>query len=265
MTKEKIIEISNLSKSFGESEVLKDISFDVYRGELIGYIGPNGAGKSTTTKILLNLIDDYSGTVKIFGEDIKDNYQYKSKIGYIPETEILIEQLTAIEYLTFVLEMNEMDYESNEVKIHKLAELLELDINKFDDRLSTYSKGMKQKVAIIAALINDPQILFMDEPFNGMDTNSVMLMRDVLKLLKDSGMTIFYSSHIMEIVEKLSSRIIILDKGRLVADAPIEELRADENISLENFYIEKTGQSNKMGDAVKFVQLIKGDVTNEYE
>ena len=255
--REPIITIRNLSKSFGDKEVLRDINLDIFKGEIIGYIGPNGAGKSTTVKIMLGLIEEFYGDIKIFGEDIRGNIDYKGKIGYVPETADIYENLTAREYLTFIGQLYGMEYEDVDRKAERLMELFDIK-NVYDSRLSSYSKGMKQKVLIISALINDPDILFLDEPLSGMDANSVMVFKEVLEELTRDGKTIFYSSHIMEVVEKLSSRIILIAKGEIIADGSIEELRESMDGSLETMFNQLTGFNQHEKIAKDIVSTIRG-------
>ncbi|MGJ0845491.1 ABC-2 type transport system ATP-binding protein [Tissierella praeacuta DSM 18095] len=239
---EPIIKIRDLRKSYGTREVLKGINLDIYNGEIIGYIGPNGAGKSTTVKIMLGLVGEYSGDINIFGKDIRNGEaEYKKKIGYVPETAEIYENLTAREYLTFIGELYGMEYEVANKKAEKLMELFGIK-NVYDARISSYSKGMKQKAVIISALINDPDILFLDEPLSGMDANSVMVFKEVLAELSRRGKTIFYSSHIMEVVEKISSRIILINKGEIVVDGSFKDLKSSSmDGSLEEIFNQLTG------------------------
>ncbi|WP_313233343.1 ABC transporter ATP-binding protein [Tissierella praeacuta] len=239
---EPIIKIRDLRKSYGTREVLKGINLDIYNGEIIGYIGPNGAGKSTTVKIMLGLVGEYSGDINIFGKDIRNGEaEYKKKIGYVPETAEIYENLTAREYLTFIGELYGMEYEFANKKAEKLMELFGIK-NVYDARISSYSKGMKQKAIIISALINDPDILFLDEPLSGMDANSVMVFKEVLAELSRRGKTIFYSSHIMEVVEKISSRIILINNGEIVVDGSFKDLKSSSmDGSLEEIFNQLTG------------------------
>ncbi len=256
---EPIISISNLRKSYGSNVVLKGIDLEVKRGEVLGYIGPNGAGKSTTVKIMLGLISDYDGEVNILGQNIRDGaIDYKAKIGYVPETAEIYENLTAREYLTFIGELYGMDYSLADDKAKKLMDLFAIG-DVYDSRISSFSKGMKQKTLIISALINDPDILFLDEPLAGIDANSVMVFKEVLDQLAKEGKTIFYSSHIMEVVEKLSSRIILINDGKIVADGNIDELKntSMEN-SLENIFNQLTGFNDHGDIAKRIVSVVKG-------
>lgn len=261
---EKIIKIRNLNKFYGSNQVLKDINLDIYKGEIIGYIGPNGAGKSTTVKIMLGLVGEYSGDIEILGKDIKDgDISYKSKIGYVPETAEIYENLTAREYLTFIGELYGMEYEEVDIKAERLMSLFHIR-EVYDNRMTSYSKGMKQKVLIISSLLNDPDILFLDEPLSGMDANSVMVFKEVLAELAKEGKTIFYSSHIMEVVEKLSSRIILINDGQIVADGSFEELKSKSlSGSLESIFNELTGFNQHEAIAKEIVASLKRGNPNE--
>lgn len=256
---EPIITIRNLSKSYGTKVVLKDINLDIHKGEIIGYIGPNGAGKSTTVKIMLGLVGQYEGEVNILGQNIQNgDVGYKKKIGYVPETAEVYENLTAREYLTFIGELYGMEYEVANLKAEKLMDLFGIK-DVYDARLSSFSKGMKQKALIISALINDPDILFLDEPLSGIDANSVMVFKEVLAELARSGKTIFYSSHIMEVVEKLSDRIILINNGEIVADGNIEDLRnMSKEGSLEQIFNQLTGFNEHEEIAKEIVSTIRG-------
>lgn len=256
---ESIISIRNLRKSYGSKVVLKGIDLEVKRGEVIGYIGPNGAGKSTTVKIMLGLVTDFDGEVNILGKNISSgSIDYKGRIGYVPETAEIYENLTAREYLTFIGELYGMDYSQADEKGQRLMELFGIG-DVYDARISSFSKGMKQKTVIISALLNDPDILFLDEPLTGIDANSVMVFKEVLEQLAKEGKTIFYSSHIMEVVEKLSSRIILINDGQIVADGDIDDLKnRSMESSLENIFNQLTGFNDHEEIAKEIVAVVKG-------
>jgi ABC-2 type transport system ATP-binding protein len=239
-----IIQISNLNKWYDSKQVLKNIHLDVYPGQVIGYIGPNGAGKSTTVKILTGLIPDFKGDIQILGYDLqKEPLQIKKHIGYVPEAAEMYDVLTPMEFLDFIGKLYEMD----EGKIHQRAErLLEffgLSENK-DSRIDTFSKGMKQKVLLISGFIHDPEILFLDEPLAGLDANSVIMIKNVIARLAEQGKTIFYCSHMMDVVEKVSNRILLINNGEIVADGPIEELKQRDDESLERIFANLTNNSD---------------------
>lgn len=239
-----VLELNDLKMKYDQASpyVLKGVDIKVKPGEIIGYIGPNGAGKSTTVKIILGMVSAYEGDVLIFGENIKDNpVGYKTKVGYVPEIATLYDSLSGYEYIDFIGRLYGLDQVAIEEKGQEMFELFGIT-EAFHNRISSYSKGMKQKLMIIASLIHNPDILFFDEPINGLDANSVMIFKALLKKLSDSGKTIFYSSHIMEVVEKISDRIIVLNDGVVVADGHFETLKtAEHKDSLQEIFNQLTG------------------------
>lgn len=256
---EPIIEIKDLKMNFGSKEVLKGINLNVHKGEIIGYIGPNGAGKSTTVKIILGILGGYKGTINIFGQDIsKDSVTYKKRLGYVPEIAELYDSLTAQEYLNFVGQLYGMESSDIEYKAKKLMDILGIG-NAYNSRISSYSKGMKQKVVIISSLIHNPDILFLDEPLSGLDANSVMIIKEILSTLSSKGKTIFYSSHIMDVVEKISSRIVLLNNGNIVADGSFNELKDKcSEGTLEEIFNQLTGFKEHKSLAENFASIIEG-------
>jgi ABC-2 type transport system ATP-binding protein len=256
--KEPIITIKDLKMNFGEKEVLKGVNLEVYEGQIIGYIGPNGAGKSTTVKIMLGLIEGYTGEVKILGQDISNNnIEYKKKVGYVPEIAEMYDTLTAREYLTFIGELYGLDHDEADKKAQKLTKLFGIE-EVYNSRISSYSKGMKQKVLIISSLLHNPDILFFDEPLSGLDANSVMIVKEILAELSAKGKTIFYSSHIMDVVEKISNRIILLKDGQIVADGSFQELKDNcMEGSLEEIFNQLTGFNEHKSIADEFVSIVQ--------
>ncbi|WP_404456515.1 ABC transporter ATP-binding protein [Virgibacillus necropolis] len=248
----------------GGKRVLNEVNLDVYQGQVIGYIGPNGAGKSTTVKIMLGLIEDYMGKVEIFGQDIASgDHTYKRKIGYVPENADIYDNLTASEYLTFIGELYGLGKVEAGLKARKLMNEFGMD-NVFHTRISSFSKGMKQKVLIISSLLHDPDLLFFDEPLNGLDANSVMIIKEILAQLAAQGKTIFYSSHIMDVVEKISNRIVLLVDGKIAADGTFEELREQSKEgTLEEIFNQLTGFDEHKGIAGNFVGIVSEGKENE--
>jgi ABC-2 type transport system ATP-binding protein len=239
-----IIQIENLKKAYGSNLVLKGINLQIDAGQIVGYIGPNGAGKSTTIKILCGITSEFEGNVSVLGMDVRKNaIEVKQKIGYIPELAALYEVLTPIEYLRFSGKLYNLDDTTIASKTMELLRLFDLQ-DKANTRMTNYSKGMKQKVLLISGLIHNPEIIFLDEPLSGLDANAVILVKEILAQLKMAGKTIFYSSHIMDVVEKISDRIIIIDKGEVKADGTFDELKnsAHEG-SLESIFTSLTGGS----------------------
>lgn len=242
MEKEKVMTLKNLKKNYGKHQVLKGINLNVYRGDIIGYIGSNGAGKSTTIKILLGLLDGYSGTVEIFGEPLeKNSVTYKKHVGYVPESANMYEQLTPNEYLSFVGTLYGLDEKTARAKAFQLLSLLNME-KAFHQRIDSFSKGMRQKVLIVSSLLHNPDIIFMDEPLNGLDTNSVSIIKQIMKRLASEGKTIFFSSHIMEVVEDMSDRIVLLSDGNVVADGRVSDLKSGSGLgSLEAIFNQMSG------------------------
>lgn len=251
-----VITTRNLSKTF-TTPVLTNINLDVRAGEIIGYIGPNGAGKSTTIKILTGIIPDFEGDATILGLDIrKDIIEVKKRIGYIPENAALYETLTPLEYLHFIGQLYKMDRSQVDKKIKDLLHLFELSDHS-ESRMTTFSKGMRQKILLIAGMIHNPSILFLDEPLSGLDANAVILVKEILTQLKRIGKTIFYSSHLMDVVEKISDRIMILNKGELIANGTFEELNSQAKGSLEKIFTDLTGSKEHERAAGQFINILE--------
>ncbi len=252
------IKITNLQKSYGSSLVLKGIDLEVETGEIIGYIGPNGAGKSTTIKILIGMIPDFSGEVQVLGRDVKDNpLEVKRLIGYVPENAMLYETLSPMEYLRFLGSLYQLQTSHIEEKATELLRLFSL-YNQRDDRMTTFSKGMKQKVLLISGMLHNPEVIFLDEPLSGLDANAVILVKEILAQLKHAGKTIFYSSHIMDVVEKISDRIVLINQGTVIANGTFEELKSQrESGSLEQIFNQLTGNNEHVHLAEEFIQIMK--------
>lgn len=253
-----ILEVQNLRKNYSGTYVLNNINLFVDKPQIIGYIGPNGAGKSTTIKILTGLIDDFEGDVSVLGMDIrKDALAIKQRIGYIPENAALYEVLTPLEYLRFTGRLYQLTDKTIEQKSWELLRLFDLG-DKAHTRMNNFSKGMKQKVLLISGLMHNPDIIFLDEPLSGLDANAVILVKEILAQLKEAGKTLFYSSHIMDVVEKISDRIIIINKGEMIADGTFENLKAEAlKGSLENIFTALTGDDRHHNTASNFIDVLK--------
>jgi ABC-2 type transport system ATP-binding protein len=242
MSTEPIIQIRSLSKSYGSKTVLKHLTLDIYPGQVIGYIGPNGAGKSTTVKILTGLIPEFDGQVIINGMNMADNPQeIKALIGYVPENAEIYEVLTPMEYLDFIGKLNNMEQDVVTERSQKLLGAFGLSAN-LNDRMDTFSKGMKQKVLLISGIIHNPQIIILDEPLSGLDANAVITVKELIVRLSQEGKTIFYCSHMMDVVEKVSDRILLIDKGEIVADGTFESLKQNNSDTLEQIFAKLTGR-----------------------
>ncbi|WP_338874225.1 ABC transporter ATP-binding protein [Spirosoma sp. SC4-14] len=250
------IQLQNLSKSYGSTLVLNRISLSVPAGQIIGYIGPNGAGKSTTIKILIGMLPDYEGEATVLGMDVKSNaLDIKRRIGYVPENAALYETLTPREYLQFIGQLYELDIAHIERKALELLRLFQLN-DHADARMTTFSKGMRQKVLLISGLLHNPDVIFLDEPLSGLDANAVVLVKEIIRQLANSGKTIFYSSHIMDVVEKISDRIIIINQGQVIADGTFAQLQHQRPESLEQLFAELTGSDSQTSIAQEFIHTL---------
>lgn len=258
MDNQKSVEIKNLYMNYGTKEVLKGINLQVNKGEIIGYIGTNGAGKSTTIKIILGIVEGWHGDISVLGQDIrKDTIEYKRKIGYVPEVADIYDNLTAREYLTFIGALYGLSYEQADEKAKRLMMIFAI-ADAYNSRISSYSKGMKQKVLLIASMLHNPEILFLDEPLSGLDANSVMVVKEILANLARQGKTIFYSSHIMDVVERISNRIILINDGQIAADGSFSQLKQrSKEGSLEQIFNQITGFSEYETLAKQFVSIVE--------
>ncbi len=242
---EPIIRLENVHKSYGDKKVLKGIDISIYPGQVIGYIGPNGAGKSTTVKILCGLISDFDGQVYVEGINLKDDpVAVKRLVGYVPELAELYEVLTPVEFLGFMAELYDMPTALAEERMQKMLAAFGLDSN-MHQRMDTFSKGMRQKVLIIAGILHNPDIIILDEPLSGLDANSVIIVKELISKLAKDGKTIFYCSHMMDIVEKVSDRIILINEGIVIADGSFDELKQQQgNHSLEQIFAHLTAHES---------------------
>ena len=253
-----VIQLQDLKKQYNGQYVLKGINLSFDGGQIVGYIGPNGAGKSTTIKILTGIIDDFEGEGIVLGMDVRKHaLEIKQRIGYIPEQAALYEVLTPREYLRFVGRLYALDENTIERRSLELLRLFDLG-DKVDMRMNAFSKGMKQKVLLIAGLMHNPELVFLDEPLSGLDANAVILVKEILAQMRMDGKTIFYSSHIMDVVEKISDRIIIINKGEVIADGSFEELKQQAHLgSLENIFTALTGDEQHSSVAGEFIDIMK--------
>jgi ABC-2 type transport system ATP-binding protein len=258
-----LITIRELKKSYGKgkgkNEVLKGINLEINPGQIIGYIGPNGAGKSTTVKILCGIIPEFEGEITILGKDLKtESHEIKKHIGYVPETGALYDLLTPNEYVSFIGTLYGLDHAMLESRIKNLLSFFGMEKHA-DQRMDTFSKGMKQKILIIAGVINNPDILFLDEPLSGLDANSVIQVKELLIHLARDGKTIFYCSHLMDVVEKISDRIILINNGVVVADGTFEELKTENTGTLEMLFAQLTGRQDNEVDTEKLFNGLQPD------
>jgi ABC-2 type transport system ATP-binding protein len=220
-----VLEVRSLTKRYRGVRAVEDVSFTVRPGEILGYVGPNGSGKSTTVKMLTGLLEPTSGDIYFHGKPIRhDVVAYKRRLGYVPEEPHLYPHLSGLEYLTLVGRLRGIEPTVIARKANDLLELFDLRESRFSP-LASYSKGMRQRVLISAALLADPELIVLDEPFSGLDVNASLLFRQLLHELAAGGRMILFSSHVLEVVEKLCSQVVILYKGKVVAQDSIANLR----------------------------------------
>ncbi len=236
-----MIEIKNLTKSYVKGKKAVDnISFDVLDGEIFAFIGHNGAGKTTTIKSIVGILDFDCGNILINGKSIKDDaINAKKEIAYVPDNPDLYENMKAIEYINFICDMYEISKEERCKNIQKYSKMFEID-DKLDDEISSFSHGMKQKIALIAALSHNPSVLIMDEPFVGLDPKAVFDMKEIMKKMCKEKKTIFFSTHILEVAEKLCDRVAIIKDGKIVKIGKMKDIMGDE--SLEQVFLELEGK-----------------------
>lgn len=237
-----LIEARNLHKTYGDFVAVDDAGFIVKPGEIVGFLGPNGAGKTTTIKMLTGLLVPDGGSALICGLDIqKDAIKAKAQFAFVPDTPNLYGKLKASEYLRFMARLYHVPAQQADARMRQLLDLFELT-DKAGTYLEGFSHGMQQKIAITGALLHDPKILFMDEPTVGLDPRSARLVKDLMQQRRDEGAAVFFSTHILEIAQNMCDRVIIIDRGRVLADAPVAELRQMKGEqSLEDIFLELTG------------------------
>ncbi len=221
-----MLQVERLTKYYGALVGIRDLSFDARPGEVLGLLGPNGSGKSTTVKILMGLLRPSDGTVRLDGVNILESLQpYKAVLGYVPEEPHLYWYLTGPEYLRLVGRLRQVPEELLDHKIERFMQLLGI----YDDRyqtLSSYSKGMRQKVLIAAAVLHNPRVVILDEPFSGLDVTAARILKAFVRALADEGKIVVFSSHVLEVVEQVCSRVVILKDGRVVGHDSVANLRA---------------------------------------
>jgi ABC-2 type transport system ATP-binding protein len=220
------LELHNVSKRFPGVLAVDNVSFAAQGGQITGYLGPNGSGKSTTMKMIAGLIEIGSGEILFDGQSIQhDLIAHKRRMGYVPEEPYLYAHLSGLEYLTMVGQLRELPPKRTAERIDGLLHLLSLHSDRHSP-ISGYSKGMRQKILLAAALLHDPTLLLLDEPFSGLDVSSALILRSLVEELAARGKVVLFSSHELETVERVSARVVILHRGKVVADDSIEHLRA---------------------------------------
>jgi ABC-2 type transport system ATP-binding protein len=255
-----MLELQSLFKSYRGIPAIQDVSFKVAPGEIVGFLGPNGAGKSTTVKIITGLLRPDDGKVLFEGQDIrKDMVTFRSTLGYVPEEAYLYSYLSGLEYLQLVGRLRGLSEALIEAKSTRLLRLLHLESWQFSP-ISSYSKGMRQRVLIAAALLHDPKLLIFDEPLSGLDVVSARLFKDLLELLAAQGKAILYISHVMEVVEQICNRVVVIAKGRVVADARPDDLASLMRLpNLEKVFAQLVEQQDTKTAAREIVEVMQID------
>ncbi|MFN7998528.1 MAG: ABC transporter ATP-binding protein [Bryobacteraceae bacterium] len=241
---EPVVEFRNVTFSYDHTEALHDVSFTLRRGEIVGLLGPNGAGKSTSIKIMAGILTAGTGSVAVEGLSLPGrSVDVKQRIGYVPESALLFESLTGQEFLELMGRLHDVEEDKLQERIREMLETFELTSDRVS-RLDTYSKGMRQKILIAAALLHDPELLLLDEPLSGLDVNAAILIKDLIGALAARGKTVLYSSHVLDVVERVCDRALIIHKGRLIAEGTLESLKASTGQStLEDVFRSMTGST----------------------
>jgi ABC-2 type transport system ATP-binding protein len=252
------LEVRHLTKRFRGLTAVDDVDFAVQAGEILGYVGPNGAGKSTTVKMMIGLLEPSGGRILFDGRSIIDDLPgFQRRLGYVPEEPNLYPFLSGREYLQLCGRLRGLPRKTLEAKIEEFLRLFSL----WDDRdapVSSYSKGMRQKVLLSAALLHNPDVLIFDEPLSGLDVNTMIAVRELLKALAARGRVIFYCSHVLDVMEKVCARVLILRKGRVVADDTIDHLReVMDQPTLEGVFTRVTEDDGKRNLAGRILEVMR--------
>ena len=231
-----MIEIKNVTKKYGNKVALDDVSFEINDGEIFAFIGHNGAGKTTLIKSMVGIHDFDLGDIIINGKSIKnDDIECKKEIAFVPDNPELYENMRAIDFINFMCDMYEIDFETRKNNIDKYSKIFDID-KKLNDEIGSFSHGMKQKIALISALAHNPKVLIMDEPFVGLDPKAIFDMKKIMNEMVSAGKIVFFSTHILDVAEKLCSKVAIIKNGRLVKVGNMIDIKGDK--SLEKVFLE---------------------------
>jgi ABC-2 type transport system ATP-binding protein len=256
-----MISLNQLTKRFGAQVAVDNLSFEVPAGQILGFLGPNGAGKSTTLKMLTGMLEPSGGRATLCGFDLgREPLEVKRRVGFVPESGAVFESLTGLEYLEMVAALYAIPREAARARIRQFIAFFDLSFETLTDKLlGAYSKGMRRKVVITAALLHNPPVVFFDEPLDGLDANAAVGFKALIQTLAREGKTIVYSSHILDVVERVCDRVIIIDKGRMLVDGPPEELVAAKGAgTLERLFTELTGGAELERRAADFAKTFRG-------
>ena len=235
-----MLRIENLTKTYGEKRAVDNLSLHIAPGEIYGFIGHNGAGKTTTLKAVVGILQFDKGEVFIKGESVRKNpLACKQKIAYIPDNPDLYEFMTGIKFLNFIADIFGVPEEKRQERIRKYADLFEMTEN-LAQPIASYSHGMKQKLAIISAWIHEPKLIIMDEPFVGLDPKAAHILKQMMREICDEGGAIFFSTHVLEVAEKLCDKVAIIRNGQLIQSGTMQEVKGDD--SLEEGFLELEGE-----------------------
>jgi ABC-2 type transport system ATP-binding protein len=250
------VKVEGLSVSYGSFVAVENLSFTVRNGEIYGLLGPNGAGKTTTIKVLVGTLEPRSGNVKIYDTPLSDEVTVKNQIGYVPEEVVLLDSLTPREFFEFVASIRRLDKKSVNSKLERFTSAFELQ-QYFDTPIAALSMGNKQKVAIITALLHDPKLFVLDEPLIGLDARSSKILKELVTFHAKKGGAVIFSTHIMEVAEKLCTRVGIINKGKIVEEGTVEDLRKlvrSAEGSLEDIFLKVTEQEAGMQDIIRALE-----------
>ena len=235
-----MLKIEHLTKKYGEKTAVEDLSLHILKGEIYGFIGHNGAGKTTTLKSIVGILQFEEGEIRIDGDSIQENpLACKKKIAYIPDNPDLYEFMTGVKYLHFIADIFGVDEHTRQERFRKYADLFEITSD-LAQPIASYSHGMKQKLAIIAAWIHNPELIIMDEPFVGLDPKASHILKGMMREVCDEGGAIFFSTHVLEVAEKLCDKVAIIKNGELIRSGTMEEVKGDD--SLEEVFLELEGE-----------------------
>jgi ABC-2 type transport system ATP-binding protein len=253
-----IVEFENVTFAYDYTDVLHKVSFTLDKGEVIGLLGPNGAGKSTTIKIIAGILAASTGSVSVAGLPLPERaVDVKQRIGYVPEAAYLFESLTGQEFLELMGRLHDVAEDTLQARIRDILETFELTSDRVS-RLDTYSKGMRQKILIGAALLHNPDLILLDEPLSGLDVNAAIMVKDLIAALASDGKTILYSSHVLDVVEKICDRALIIHKGSLIAEGTPESLKASTAQStLEDVFRCLTGSRETSAGVSRIVASLR--------
>jgi len=250
------VSVEGLVVSYGSFVAVENLSFTVKNGEIYGLLGPNGAGKTTTIKVLVGVLEPRSGKVEIYNTPLSDEVAAKSQIGYVPEEVVLLDSLTPREFLEFVTSIRRLSKDTLNSKLERYISAFELK-QYFDTPIAALSMGNKQKVAIVAALLHDPKLLILDEPLIGLDARSSKILKELITFHAKKGGAVIFSTHIMEVAEKLCTKVGIINKGKIVGEGTVEDLRKlvrSAEGSLEDIFLKVTEQEAGMQDIIKALE-----------